>query len=78
MDERDPDRDQDQRDGEAADAGDPTEQLLDPAPDRAGEVPVHPQPEQHPTADEADAEELVFAPFDCTAQIGLGAGSAVP
>ena len=38
----------DHRQDEAADAGEPAEQLLDPAPDRPGEVAVDRQPEQHP------------------------------
>ena len=63
MDQRDADRDQHQREGVAADAGDPAEQLLDPA-DWAGEVPVDPQAEQHPTADQPDADELALAPLD--------------
>ncbi len=78
MDECDPDRDQHQRQDEAADAGDPAEQLLDPAPDRAGEVPVHPQTEQHPATDEPDADELVLAAFDRAAEVVLRTGAAVP
>ena len=63
---------------EAADAGDPAEQLLDPAPERAGEVPVDRQAEQHPATDEADADELVLAALDRAAQVVLRTGAPVP
>ena len=78
MDERDADRDQDQRQDETADASDPAEQLLDPAPDRTGEVPVHPQTQQHPTADEPDADELVLTALDRSAQVALRTRAPVP
>ena len=64
MDERDPDRDQHHRQHEAAEAGEPAEQLLDPATERSGQVQVDRQAEQQSATDETDADELVLTALD--------------
>ena len=49
-----------------------------PRPTGPARLPVHRQAEQHPAADEPDADELVLAALDGAAQVVLSTCAAVP
>ena len=70
MDERDPDADEHQRDGEQPEPEDPGEQRVQAAAEWTGKVEERGQGEQQAADDEADADELVLAAADALAQLG--------
>ena len=54
----------------ATDAREPTDDRLHPTPERAGEVEVDRQAEQHTDGDEREPDELVLPTVDGLAKVG--------
>ena len=69
-DERNPDSDERDRHHETAQPGEPADHGLDTATERARQIEVDGQAEQHARGDEPDPGKFVFATFDGLAELG--------